>query len=163
MKKSTVLLLAVVYIVSFLIIGLLGHSIRNYDPVYYPESIELSDPDNKTNMSKDVKDPDTGVHLYDYYFVFLNYSAGMSMRVHAEVKPDNCTYPNVTFTKDEKSSTNFDIATHTTNANIEEGYCVITLNETTTTGQILSAPFLVTATNPGTQIKIKACITFVCA
>ena len=70
MKKSTILLLVVVYIVSFFVIGLLGHSIRNYNPEIYPESIEVMDPDNKTTMSKDVKDEITGELLYHYYFVY---------------------------------------------------------------------------------------------
>ena len=73
MKKSTILLLAVVYIVSFFVIGLLGHSIRNYNPEIYPESIEIVDPDNRTTMTRDTKDPDTGELLYDYYFVYKNY------------------------------------------------------------------------------------------
>ena len=72
MKKSTILLLAVVYIVSFFIIGLLGHAIRNYNPEIYPESIEVIDIDSKTTMSKDVTDETTGELLFDYYFVYLN-------------------------------------------------------------------------------------------
>ena len=73
MKKSTILLLVLVYIVSFFVIGLLGHSIRNYNPEVYPESIEIIDPDNRTIVSKDTTDPDTGELLYNYYFVYKNY------------------------------------------------------------------------------------------
>jgi hypothetical protein len=53
MKKSTILLLVVVYILSFFIIGLLGNSVRSYDPVYEPESIELVEPDGKTFLANE--------------------------------------------------------------------------------------------------------------
>ena len=158
MKKSTILLLAVVYIVSFFVIGLLGHSIRNYNPEIYPESIEIVDPDNRTTMTRDTKDPDTGELLYDYYFVYKNYKEGDSVRIKASIKPDNSTYQNVIFTKDA-SDTSFKIETHETNENIEQNFALITLTGPLT--GVISTPFLVSSTNPGTQIKLKVCITFV--
>lgn len=158
MKKSTILLLALVYIVSFFVIGLLGHSIRNYNPEVYPESIEIIDPDNRTEMSKDTVDPDTGELLYNYYFVYKNYKSGDSVRIKANIKPDNCTYPDIKFTKDE-SDTSFKIDTHETNPNVEKNFALITLTDELET--VLSTPFFVSATNPGTQIKLKVCITFV--
>ena len=126
MKKSTILLLVIVYIVSFFVIGLLGHSIRNYNPEVYPESVEIIDPDNRTEMSKDTVDPDTGELLYHYYFVYKNYKSGDSVRIKANIK------------------TNF---------------ALITLTDELET--VLSTPFFVSTTNPGSQIKLKVCITFV--
>ena len=158
MKKSTILLLVVVYIVSFFVIGLLGHSIRNYDPEIYPESIEIIDPDNRTTVSKDTTDPDTGELLYNYYFVYKNYKSGDSVRIRANIKPDNCTYPDVKFTKDA-SDTSFKIETNETNPNIEKNFALITLTDELET--VLSTPFVVSTTNPGSQIKLKVCITFV--
>lgn len=158
MKKSTILLLVVVYIVSFFVIGLLGHSIRNYDPEIYPESIEIIDPDNRTTVSKDTTDPDTGELLYNYYFVYKNYKSGDSVRIKANIKPDNCTYPDVKFTKDA-SDTSFKIETNETNPNIEKNFALITLTDELET--VLSTPFVVSTTNPGSQIKLKVCITFV--
>ena len=158
MKKSTILLLVLVYIVSFFVIGLLGHSIRNYDPEIYPESIEIIDPDNRTTVSKDTTDPDTGELLYNYYFVYKNYKSGDSVRIKANIKPDNCTYPDVKFTKDA-SDTSFKIETNETNPNIEKNFALITLTDELET--VLSTPFVVSTTNPGSQIKLKVCITFV--
>ena len=158
MKKSTILLLVVVYIISFFLIGLLGHSIRSYNPEIYPESIEVIDPDNKTTISKDVKDRKTGALLYHYYFVLTNYRNGDSVRIKATIKPDKCTYPNVDFIKDE-SNTTFNLTTISTNPNIEQNFALITLTGPLT--GVISTPFLVSSTNPGTQIKLKVCITFV--
>lgn len=158
MKKSTILLLVLVYIVSFFVIGLLGHSIRNYDPEIYPESIEIIDPDNRTTVSKDTTDPDTGELLYNYYFVYKNYKSGDSVRIKANIKPDNCTYPDVKFTKDI-SDTSFKIETNETNPNIEKNFALITLTDELET--VISTPFVVSTTNPGSQIKLKVCITFV--
>ena len=158
MKKSTILLLVLVYIVSFFVIGLLGHSIRNYDPEIYPESIEIIDPDNRTTVSKDTTDPDTGELLYNYYFVYKNYKSWDSVRIKANIKPDNCTYPDVKFTKDI-SDTSFKIETNETNPNIEKNFALITLTDELET--VISTPFVVSTTNPGSQIKLKVCITFV--
>ena len=161
MKKSTILLLIVVYIVSFFVIGLLGHSIRNYNPEIYPESIEVMDPDNKTTMSRDVKDETTGELLYHYYFVYRNYKYGDSVRIKAIVKPDKCTYPNVDFLK-ENSDTSFKIETHETNPNIEQNFALITLNDVLDADNpILTTAFSITSTNPGSRIVLKIGVTFV--
>jgi len=161
MKKSTILLLVVVYIVSFFVIGLLGHSIRNYNPEIYPESIEVMDPDNKTTMSRDVKDETTGELLYHYYFVYRNYKYGDSVRIKAIVKPDKCTYPNVDFLK-ENSDTSFKIETHETNPNIEQNFALISLNDMPEDGEIaVTKRFTVRDTVPGAHITLIVGIIFV--
>ena len=161
MKKSTILLLVVVYIVSFFIIGLLGHSIKTYNPEIYPESIEVVDPDGKTTMSKDLYDKKTGELQYNYYFVLTNYRNGDSVRIKATIKPDKCTYSNVKFTKDI-SNNSFELTTIETNPNIEQNFALITLNETLDKDNpILTTAFLVSSTNPGSKIVLKIGVTFV--
>ena len=161
MKKSTILLLAVVYIVSFFIIGLLGHSIKTYNPEIYPESIEVIDPDNRTTVSKDIYDSKTGELQYHYYFVLTNYRNGDSVRIKSTIKPDKCTYPNVKYIKDA-SNTTFNLDTIETNQNIEQNFALITLNETLNADNpILTTAFSVTSTNPGSSIIIKIGVTFV--
>ena len=154
MKKSTILLLVIVYIASFFVIGLLGASIKNYNPVYEPESIELSDPDNKAECHRDVVNGD---EKFDYYFVFWGYTEGASLRIKAAVKPDNSSYPNVDFAKDAQN-TDFNMATHATDEEIEEGYAVFTLN--VTPNPLVAAKFTVTSQNPGVPIKLTACVVF---
>ena len=160
MKKSTILLLVLVYVVAFFAIALFGHSIRGYNAVVEPESIELIDPDSQTIRSIDIKDDDTGEKLYDYYFLFKNYTSSSKMRIKAIVLPANTDYPNVVFSKDERN-TSFNLLNHESNPEIEENFCEITLNKTLEKGKTFSAPFLVISTNPGVQIKMKACVTFV--
>lgn len=161
MKKSTILLLAVVYIISFFIIGLLGHSIKTYNPEIYPESIEVIDPDNRTTVSKDIYDSKTGELQYHYYFVLTNYRNGDSVRIKATVKPDKCTYSNVNFIKDI-SNTTFNLATIETNPNIEQNFALITLNEVLDKDNpILTTAFSITSTNPGSRIVLKIGVTFV--
>ena len=163
MKKSTILLLVVVYIIYFFLIGLLGHYIRSYNPEIYPESIEVIDPDNKTTISKDVKDRKTGALLYHYYFVLTNYRNGDSVRIKATIKPDKCTYPNVDFIKDE-SNTTFNLTTISTNPNIEQNFALITLNELLgVDNPVLTTSFIITSKNPGSVITLKVGVTFVSA
>lgn len=161
MKKSTILLLVIVYVVAFFMIALFGHSIRGYTVEVEPEAIELIDPDNQTTLTKDVLNDETGEKLYDYYFLFKNFdTATNKMRIKAVVLPANTDYPNVVFSKDERNEV-FNLYTHATNPEIEEGFCEITLNEPLGSFEVVSAPFLVISTNPGVQIKVKACVTFV--
>lgn len=160
MKKSTILLLVLVYVVAFFAIALFGHSIRGYNAVVEPESIELIDPDSQSIRTIDVKDSDTGEKIYDYYFLFKNYTAASKMRIKAVVLPANTDYPNVVFSKDERN-TSFNLLNHENNPDIEENFCEITLNKILEKGKTFSAPFLVISTNPGVQIKMKACVTFV--
>ena len=159
MKKSTILLLVIVYIASFLIVGFLGQAIKGYDPVYYPESIELSEPDGlASKVNKDVKDQKTGEILYNYYYVVTSYQDGMSFRLKAQVKPDNCSYPLVSYFKDD-SDVSFNLITKENDSSVEANYAVITLNETPT--PVLTAKFTVTSTAPGSKIKLKIGVTFV--
>lgn len=160
MKKSTILLLVIVYVVAFFAIALFGHSIRGYNAIVEPESIELFDPDQQTTLVKDAKNPDTGEKIFDYYFIFKNYTNPNKMRIKAVVSPANTSYPNVKFSKDERNKV-FTLSTHETNSEIEECFCEITLNVDVDPGETVSTPFLVISTNPGVQIKIKACVTFV--
>ena len=90
MKKSTIIVLIVVYIVSFFLIGLLGQAVRAYNPIVYPESIELYEPDGIATLQRDVKDPEHKDEiLYNYYYLVRHYQEGMSITIKAEVKPDN--------------------------------------------------------------------------
>ena len=162
MKKSTILLLVVVYIVCFFIIGLLGQAIRGYNEQIYPTSIVLEDPDHKTTVTTDVKDETTGELLFDYNFVYRNYVNGTNFRIKATVKPENSTWPNVSFTKDGEN-VSFDIKTHEDDSAVEKNFAMLTLNETldSITNPYLSATFFVTSDNPGTKIKLHVCVTFV--
>lgn len=154
MKKSTILLLFVVYIASFFVIGLLGHSIRNYDPVVEPESIELIDVNNITDMERNVKN---GNEVFDYYFRYWSYKEGDPLTIKAVVKPDNTSYQDVVFAKDPLN-TDFTITVKEDDPTLDNGYARFSLNGMSS--QAVAARFFVTSTNPGVKITIKACIVF---
>ena len=156
MKKSTILILVIVYIVSFFLIGLLGQAVRAYDPVVYPESIELVEPDHTATVMRDVEDP--GKPNYDYYFIVNPYREGMSITLKATVKPDNTSFPNVNFIRDA-SNTTFNLLTSMDDSSIETNFVVVTLNEAPS--PYLTARFTVSTQTPGTAIKLKVGITFV--
>lgn len=98
MKKSTILALVIVYIVSFLVVGLLGIAIRGYDPIIYVDDIVVSDPDNGAYMKKG--DPGEG---YDYWYKSIIHEDHVSLRIKATVLPENTTYPNLDFEVEENS------------------------------------------------------------
>lgn len=155
MKKSTILLLVVVYILSFFIIGLLGHSIRSYDPTILPESVELVDVDNRMAVYKDYRE-------FNYYFVCRSYVEGTKIRLKANVKPDDTSYKDVRFFKDD-STTDFNLLTYETNPDeVEQNFVIVTLNikPSDTQGGVLSTRFHVETKNPGVKISLLVGISF---
>ena len=155
MKKSTILLLVVVYILSFFIIGLLGHSIRSYDPTILPESVELIDVDSRMTVYKDYRE-------YNYYFVCRSYVEGTKVRLKASVKPDDTSYQDVRFFKDD-STTDFNLLTHDTNPEeIEQNFVTVTLNikPSETQSGVLSTRFHVETMNPGVKVSLLVGISF---
>lgn len=96
MKKSTVLLVALIYVISFLIVGIFGISVRGYHNNVYVESIKITDPDNGA-AGLVVKEPD--LETEDYYF-FVRYKTDLTVRVEARVLPDNTTFPEVNYSWD---------------------------------------------------------------
>jgi hypothetical protein len=151
MKKSTILLLVVVYVLSFFVVGLLGHSIRNYDPTIEPEKVEIIDTDNKMEVYRN-----SGV--YDYYFIYRGYTINTEVRLKAVVKPDNTSYRNVAFFKDIES-TNFNLYTHESNPEkVEQNFVIVTLTEEP--AAVTITRFYVETTNPGTKIRLIIGVAF---
>ena len=155
MRKSTILVLVIVYVLSFLAIGLLGQAVRAYNPTIYPESITITEVDGIAKVTKDAKGG------YDYYFTVRNYKDGTALRLKAEVKPENTSYPDVDFIKDDTDTT-FSLNTKTTDSSIEKNYAVITLNVSMDNldPTVETANFMVSTTTPGDKIILKIGITF---
>lgn len=92
MKKSVVLAIFAVYILSIVIVGLLGMKIAVYDEIKYVDSIKLIDSPNGdytvTHGSKN--EPDTD-------FIRLEYKKDLSFRLYYEVSPIDATDTRVAF------------------------------------------------------------------
>lgn len=98
MKKSTILALVIVYIVSFLVVGILGIAIRGYDPIVYVSDIVVTDPDNGAYMTQG-----TASEGYDYWYRSVIHEDHVSLRIKATAVPENATYTNLDFEVEEKS------------------------------------------------------------
>ena len=155
MKKTTIIVLAIVYIVSFFLVGLLGQAVRAYDPVVYPEAIVLTEPDGTATVKEDVKVDET---VFDYWYVVNPYKEGMVFTLKAEVKPENTSFKDVSFIKDE-SNTTFNLITHNDDSRVEKNYVAITLNEKPS--PVTTARFFVSTQTPGTNIKLRVGVVFV--
>ena len=159
MKKSTIIILEIVYVVAFFLIGLLGQAVRAYDPVIYPEAIELVEPNGIATVYKDYANPENPSEiLFNYYFVVRPYEPDMTITLKAQVVPVDTTYPTVNFLKDE-SDISFDMDTIENNPSVELNYAIITPKQEP--DPFLTARFTVASTNPGTQIKLIVGVTFV--
>ena len=157
MKKSTILLLAVVYILAFFIIGLLGTATRSHDAVVDISSITLEDIDGKTTLTENATDPE-GNFLADYWFAYRGYTSLDTVRIRAVVKPDDSTYNVVEFVRDE-SNNDYNFKTYETNPDtVEKNFVEISLKEIPDTP--LSVRFTVRSTNPGVKIEKIAIVIF---
>lgn len=97
MKKSTILLIAVVYIVSFLIVGFFGIAVKGYNKVIPVDSIAVIDPDNGLKIddkSKYLTEEVKKDWNTDYYFTAM-YDSELTVRLEARVLPADTTYPKV--------------------------------------------------------------------
>ncbi len=96
MKKSVILIIGLIYIISVVIVGFIGLQMRVYNPIIYVEDIIVSVTNyNETPLSQETKD-DLGC---DYYWKI---SLNDTIEVTASVIPENATNDSVDFYKGEE-------------------------------------------------------------
>lgn len=97
MKKSLVLALVVVYVLSICVVGYFGLNVRIYRPTVYPESIEIIDViDDKTDSRVEIKiDKADG----SKYIRLTGYEEGYSLTIRYRFAPDETTKRDVYFTE----------------------------------------------------------------
>ncbi len=107
MKKSTILLVAVVYIISFIIVGFFGISARGYFKDVYVEDIKMICPEQavKVDNMGTITDPDTGKDYYYFKTKFAkNDGAGIKVIFKAEVYPLETSFKAINVVYDESQT-----------------------------------------------------------
>ena len=132
MKKSTIFLLILVYIVSFIVVGLFGIQTRAYDEIIYVDSITL-----KTVSGANVTeryDEERELYIFSTY-----YEDDLVIQLKAEVLPANSPYQAVKIRQDTELAT-FEVVENVfINITIcEGGYGVIEFDVVSTDGKDLS-------------------------
>ena len=93
MKKSVVILIALIFIASVVSVSFFGLQFKTFDEVVYVESIEIFD--------EKMKVADTG----EQYVVIRPDANGVRQyQINYRVYPDNATDPGVTFAYDEQNT-----------------------------------------------------------
>lgn len=132
MKKSTIFLLILVYIVSFIIVGLFGIQTRAYDEIIYVESIKLKAVNSENIVEK--YDKPTETYKFTTY-----YTEGLVVQLKAEVLPANTTYSEVKVSQDTELATFEVVEKVFINITIcEGGYGAIEFDVVSTDGKDLS-------------------------
>lgn len=110
MKKSTILLVVVVYIVAFFVVGFFGIQVRSFYSVNYINEI-LVTPHEQTNVvlekdervtQGDESDLKSYRVTHDYLYT-VNYTAGMTLVFNVEIIPDNSSISEYQWDHDENS------------------------------------------------------------
>ena len=120
MKKSTIFLLALVYIASFLIVGIFGINIKNYDSIAYIDRINIEiaatqvakvNPTIPNGMKVEEDEVRHCSCLVRYYYVEKTTDGQIQtiVRVKAAPYPTNATTTELRFVANEQS----DVATVT--------------------------------------------------
>ena len=101
MKKSTIFLLVIVYIASFLIVGIFGISVKSYDSTYYVEKVNIELPESqvegvnpiisKFEADATIKRHNTCVIRFNYFEKEDENDIGCVVRIKAAVYPTNAT------------------------------------------------------------------------
>ena len=89
MKKSVVILIALIYVASIALVGFLGLKANTYNEVVYVESIEI--------LSSYSVDRHTG----DKFITFMPQGDERSIQINARCLPDDASDKNIVFTLDK--------------------------------------------------------------
>lgn len=105
MKKSTILMLVVIYIVAFFVVGLLGVSIRSHYQVNYVEQLLIKpleetekilqeDVENGGHSVEEIKNEEDVDHVrYNRIYTYRTvYQADLVLKFKVQVMPENSTY-----------------------------------------------------------------------
>ena len=105
MKKSTILMLVVIYIVAFFVVGLLGVSIRSHYQVNYVEELLVKpleetqeilqeDVENGGHSVEEIKNEEDVDHIrYNRKYTYRTvYQADLVLKFKIQVMPENSTY-----------------------------------------------------------------------
>lgn len=100
MKKSVVLLIGLVYIISVVVVGVIGIKMHIYNETIYVTDIEcsirgLEPTSGKGNYS--------GTD-YDYYYFIDNCEPNVTFEVHSDAKPSNATNGHVRYYINENNN-----------------------------------------------------------
>ncbi len=101
MKKSVILLIAVIYILAIVIVGFIGLRMKVYNPVIYVDKITcvsknfkeytLEQLENNPNLKDEVEND----HLVGY--IEEKFVEGLEVEIRCEISPENATDKGLTY------------------------------------------------------------------
>lgn len=127
--------------------------------IIYPESIAIVDVNNVAMLTTDVLDHETGEVLYEYYFTHRKPDSTPAMYLQAVISPKDCSYPEVSFVKDEQN-TSFEIIPLVEEQFIGQNMFVVKPTSPLAQGALLAASFCVKSQDPGLSIEVRVCVAF---
>lgn len=99
MKKSLVLTLVVVYVLSICVVGYFGLNVRIYRPTVYPASLEITKiKDEQTGKEVEIRTNDKG----EKYVRLDKYTENCSVKIYFRFSPDETTKRDVYFSQSVK-------------------------------------------------------------
>lgn len=98
MKKSVVILIAIIYVASIALVSFFGLQYQNFFEIVYTEQIEI--------LGDNIKTSDQGEK---YVVIFPDAEGNYSYQIQYRVHPDNATNDKVDFIYDEEKAAKSDI------------------------------------------------------
>ena len=100
MKKSVVLLIGLVYIISVVVVGVVGIKMRIYNETIYVNDIECS----IRGYDEPTKDYEYGGVIYNYYYTIEDCTPNVTFEIQSNVIPSNATNAHVRYYMDKNDN-----------------------------------------------------------
>lgn len=115
MKKSTILILCIVYLASILVVGIFGMKVKSYNTSIYIEEIKPTEIAVSTDEEVELKWSENG-----YHYAVYKYVDGLKLRMGYEILPADATNKKVSISIIYDSSLDPDepTATYDKSANV---------------------------------------------
>ena len=88
MKKSTILILLIVFVGSVLVVGIFGMQSVPYEQIVYVKEII---PTSVTTMTGNAQGLQIQIDDEGHYYVMLPYEEGLELLINYDLKPADCT------------------------------------------------------------------------
>lgn len=103
MKKSVVILIALIYIASIALVGFFGLKFKIFEEIIYPTGVELLN-DDLVDLRESLGLADDAELLFDYYAYATKIDGVYKYQLEYKLLPENATDTTVLFTYDKEAA-----------------------------------------------------------
>ena len=105
MKKSVIILIALIYVASIALVGFFGLKFKIFEEIVYPTGVELLN-DDLVDLREDLGLDEDAELLFDYYTYATKKDGVYKYQIEYKLLPENTTDTTVYYSYDEEAAAN---------------------------------------------------------